>query len=114
MSSPACIINRKIQIKGAIHGDSPLVIAGKVEGTVQTKEPLVIETSGVVHARIQGGDVLVRGEVTGDIDAKGSIELARGSRVIGDLHARDVVMEEGAQFQGEIEIDFEIPPWDRP
>ncbi|MBI4208142.1 MAG: polymer-forming cytoskeletal protein [Deltaproteobacteria bacterium] len=110
MSIPACVIGRQIRVKGTVYGEMPMVVAGEVEGTLQSKAPLVVETTGSVKAQIQCGEILIRGEIAGDVEASEQIQLVRGSRVIGDLHAPEILMEEGAQFQGRVEMDFEVPP----
>ena len=111
MSTPACVIGRQVRVKGSIDGEMPMVVAGEVEGVLQSKAPLVVETTGSVRAQVRCGEILIRGEIAGEVKASDWIQMVGGSRVIGNLHSPEILMEEGAQFQGRIEMDFEIPPW---
>jgi cytoskeletal protein CcmA (bactofilin family) len=84
------VIGRSTRIRGRISGDGDLVIEGSVEGDVDV------------------GTVTVRGEVDGDIRARGAVRLESGARVRGDVSG-EFSLEEGAEFVGNIDADFEMP-----
>ena len=53
--------------------------------------------------------VTVRGgEVDGDIRARGAVRVESGGRVRGDVTG-EISLEEGAEFVGNIDSDFEMP-----
>jgi cytoskeletal protein CcmA (bactofilin family) len=58
-----------------------------------------------VKADIRGTRVLVRGRVEGSIVATQRIELAPGCDVTGSLSANQVVLIDGARFNGRIDMD---------
>lgn len=84
------VIGRSTRIRGRITGDGDLVIEGTVEGDVDV------------------GTVTVRGEVDGDIRARGAVRVESGARVRGDVSG-EFSLEEGAEFVGNIASDFEMP-----
>jgi cytoskeletal protein CcmA (bactofilin family) len=86
------VIGRSTRIRGRISGDGDLVIEGNVEGDID----------------VGAGAVTVRGEVEGDIRARGAVRIESGARVRGDVSG-ELSMEEGAEFVGNIEADFEMP-----
>ena len=67
------------------------------------------------------GIVQIAGEVIGDVTASERVELLNNSKVIGDVDAPIIVIEEGALFEGQcrmtkarpVEISSATPPRDR-
>ena len=76
------------------------MLNGKFKGQIQSTDTLIIGEKGVVNANINGGCVLVRGEVSGNIVATERVELRGNARVFGDVEAPVVVMDEGVLFEG--------------
>ena len=63
---------------------------------------------GNVEGDIDVGTVTVRGEVDGDIRARGTVRIESGARVRGDVTG-EFSLEEGAEYVGNIASDFELP-----
>ena len=59
----------------------------------------------VSKADITAGEVVVRGNLKGNIFARGRIEVRNDGAVTGDLITPQVFIEEGALFKGSIEIE---------
>jgi cytoskeletal protein CcmA (bactofilin family) len=105
----AGIIGKGIVIKGELYGDEYMIIAGTVEGDIFLKKHLVIESSGVVNAEIQTENITVKGQIRGNLIASEKVEVFNGAKVVGDIHAKKLFIEEGAEIQGNIEMDVPIP-----
>ena len=73
------------------------------------KNHLTIESGGRVQATIKVEDLTVHGTAEGDIEASGRVHLSATSRVSGDVKAAQVVLEDGAVFNGTIEMDVNLP-----
>lgn len=56
-------------------------------------------------ADIVAGDVVVYGNVKGNVCAKNRIEIKRDGSVTGDLTTPQILIEDGAFFKGSIEIN---------
>ncbi len=106
----ACTIGRGIQIRGNLSGTGDLVVLGRVEGNIALRAHVMVDEGGVVAADVEADDLTVRGRMRGDIDATGCISIASTGTLIGDLRAPRVVLEDGAKFQGRIEMDVPLPP----
>src|SRR5271165_6192841 len=99
-------LGSSLQIKGDITGTEDLVIDGSVEGLIELAErKLTVGTTAKLTADINAGDVVVYGHVKGNIRAKGRIEIRRDGSVIGNLTTAQIMIEDGADFKGSIEID---------
>jgi len=99
------VIGPTLVIKGELSADEDLVIDGTIEGTIaHHKKNLTIGKEGRVTADIHASSVLVEGELNGDIHSDGLVSLAKGAKVIGDVYCNRLVTEEGARFNGKIEM----------
>ncbi|MDY0003346.1 MAG: polymer-forming cytoskeletal protein [Polyangia bacterium] len=105
-----CVIGRAITIRGKLSGGEDLLVEGRIEGTINLKNHLSIEETGVVEADIEVQDLTVRGEMKGDITAAQSVSVAANARVVGNIRAPRVIIEDGARFRGHIDMDVKLPP----
>ena len=92
-------------ISGEFLSGEDTVIEGRVNGHLQVKDaPLTITTKGTVKADVRAVRVLVQGQLKGSISASERIELAASAQVEGALSANQVVIFEGARFDGGIDM----------
>ncbi len=104
------VIGPTLVIKGELSADEDLVIEGTIEGTIaHHKKNLTIGKKGRVTADIHASSVLIEGELNGDIHSDGLVSLAKGARVTGDLYCNRLVTEEGARFNGKLEMAIPSP-----
>ena len=99
-------LGSSLHVKGDITGTEDLLIDGSVEGLIQLEErKLTVGTTAKVTADINARDVVVYGSVKGNVRAKGRIEIKKDGSVIGNLTTAQIMIEDGADFKGSIEID---------
>lgn len=99
-------LGSSLHVKGEISGNEDLHIDGTAEGLVQLYErKLTIGTTARVTADIIAGEVVVYGNVKGNVRAKGRIEIKKDGSVDGDLTTAQIMIEDGAYFKGSIEIE---------
>lgn len=103
------IIGKGIVIKGNLTGGGDLVIEGRVEGQISLKNHLTIEGTGRVQADIRAEELTINGEASGNIDASTKVAISASAKVAGDIKAPRVVIEDGAVFNGSIEMDVKLP-----
>ena len=95
-----------LRVKGEISGNEDLIIDGAVEGIVRLNEKkLMIGPAANVKADITAGEVVVSGNLKGNIFARGRIEIRNDGSVTGDVTTPQVFIEDGALFKGSIEIE---------
>ena len=98
-------IGPSIRISGDVLCDEDLTIHGHVTGRVISRAAtLVIAHEAVIDAEVRGTRVVVLGRVKGPISATQRIELGPAATVTGSLSAEQIVMIEGAQFNGRIDM----------
>jgi len=112
VSNPAgapCNIGPRIAIRGNVSGEEDLVIEGRVEGSIALTGHLTVTAGAVVEADLEVDSVDIHGQLEGDIVAATTITLHEGCRVAGNLRAPRVVITDGAQFKGAVEMDVQLP-----
>lgn len=98
-------IGKTIVIRGEVKGSEDLVIDGRVEGTVQLGDSrLTIGPTANVAADLIARDILVMGQVQGNILATGRVELRAGCLVEGDVRALRLAIEDNAGFHGKVDL----------
>lgn len=109
-SREAGVLGTSVRIRGRISGEGDLQILGTVEGDVSVRGDLVIgESAHVESETLEAQAITIAGELKGDVNATGPVRLGATARVQGDLKGSEISIEEGAQFAGRIEADFELP-----
>jgi len=92
-------------IKGELIGGEDLKLEGKIEGAISLGgHRLNVGSTAHIHADIIAREVVVAGEVIGNVNAPDRIELKKGGSIVGDLTTNRLVIEDGAIFKGTIEI----------
>jgi cytoskeletal protein CcmA (bactofilin family) len=92
-------------IDGEISGREDLVVLGHVKGKISLPEnDLLVAESGRVEAEIQVKNIIVKGEVSGNVTASTRIAIETSGRVKGDLTASLISIEDGAQFRGSVKV----------
>jgi cytoskeletal protein CcmA (bactofilin family) len=103
-------LGSSLRVKGDITGTEDLVIEGSVEGMIRLEDrKLTVGTAAKVTADINARDVVVFGYVQGNVRATGRIEIKKDGSVIGNLTTAQIMIEDGADFKGSIEIDRSKP-----
>jgi cytoskeletal protein CcmA (bactofilin family) len=99
-------LGASLHVKGEITGNEDLAIDGSVEGLVHLEDrKLTVGASARVTADVIAREVVVYGNVKGNLRARDRIEIKKDGSVVGDLTTARIMIEDGAYFKGSIEID---------
>lgn len=109
MADQPCVIGNAITIRGNLSGSEDLVVEGRIEGTVALSSHLTVDAAGSVEADVDVDSLTVHGALLGDIRSARVVSISAGARVLGNVTAGSVVIEDGAHFKGRIEMDFDLP-----
>ena len=102
------VIGPSIQIDGTLRGDEDLVIEGQVKGTVELKKNSVtIGAQGNVQADIHAHTIFVDGTMDGNLVASERVVIRQSARIKGSIVSPRVSLEDGARFNGSIDMDPE-------
>lgn len=99
-SPTTCVVGVNITINGELTGDEDVLVEGTVEGQIRVTRELRVGPRGKVKATVSAASVVVSGELVGDCEATGRVEIQATGRLVGNIRAPKVVIAEGAVFRG--------------
>jgi cytoskeletal protein CcmA (bactofilin family) len=102
-------VGETTRIRGKIAGDGDLTIAGEVEGDISLRGDLVIAGGATATSEVEAHNVTISGALEGNVTASGRVRVASGARVHGNLKGEAVSIDEGAEFAGRLDCEFELP-----
>jgi cytoskeletal protein CcmA (bactofilin family) len=106
-SNTSAYLDAGSRISGKLSFETPARIDGQVDGEINAKDSLTIGESAVVAAQIKADSVIVAGKVSGDIVAIRRIEIRPSAKVMGNITAPSLVINEGALFEGHCAMQAE-------
>ena len=98
------VIGADTYIKGEMTFERSARIVGKFDGKITAKGELHVGESATCKAEVQAGNVVVDGNVEGDMTADERVTLNAKSKMKGDLHATKLIVAEGAIYEGHISV----------
>ena len=97
-------IGPTIVIKGKLRSDEDLVVRGRIEAEIQSSKALLVENSGIIKANIKVKSARISGVMVGNVVAEERVEIAPDGRMVGDLTAPKIIINDGAAFRGRIDM----------
>lgn len=99
------VIGPTLRFKGELSANEDLVIEGRIEGTIAHQDKnLTIGKQGKVAADIHAKIVEIHGEVEGDVRGDEIVKLHRTAVVRGNINSPRLVLEDGANFSGSVDM----------
>ena len=102
---PKSILSAEIEIVGTIKTSGSVQIDGRVEGEVLSQGDVILGKSGTVKGNLNVNSISVAGTIVGNITAKDRIELKSTARLMGDIKAKRLAVEDGVTFVGKSEVN---------
>ena len=99
-------IGKGTKISGKLSFRASAKIDGEAEGEI-TGDDIFIAQGAVVTARIAAARIVVAGTVNGEITARERVELLPTARLHCTISTPELVLNEGAQFDGECKMPRE-------
>ena len=99
------VLSSDVELKGNLKFSGELLFEGKLDGEIQTDGVLSLGDSAVINGNINAQSVVVRGKVSGNINAKEKIEIKAKAELFGDIRATKLVIEEGVTYVGKTEVN---------
>jgi cytoskeletal protein CcmA (bactofilin family) len=99
------LLGRGSEFEGKLTFDGTVRIDGKFNGSIVTKDVLVIGEGAVVTAEIECGTVIVHGQIIGNVKARIGVELHAPARVKGNIEAPSLMVEKGVTFDGQTKME---------
>ena len=95
-----------LHIKGAVTGNEDLHIDGSLVGSISVGGfRLTVGKGANVNAEAVARELVIYGEVKGNLQARDLVEVKKEGSVQGDILTARIMIEDGAFFKGNIEIE---------
>ena len=98
---PRDILQGRLEIQGDLR------IAGNVEGDLKASGDVTVDSGATIQAAIEGANVAVRGQVTGNVTARKRLTLGGSGRLNGDVKVARLTVEDGATLNGNVTMQSE-------
>ena len=94
-------------MKGILKFNGALRFDGRFEGEIITNDTFIIGKTGVISANISTGTLFNSGEVAGNVSANHKIAIHSEGKILGNIKTPILYIQEGAQFDGNCEMQRE-------
>jgi cytoskeletal protein CcmA (bactofilin family) len=101
-------LGKSMRIKGELSASEDMTLCGQMEGRVTlTDHTLTIGPDADIRAEIKASTVVIMGAVSGNVTATQKIDLRATGSVTGDIAAPRIVIADGGQLLGKVQISGE-------
>ena len=95
-----------LTIEGKIEGAGHVRIAGRFKGDVNVQGNLTIDGGAHLTGQVRAKNVIVAGELHGNIDGAERVELLSTGLLIGDLKVGSLTVAAGSRMRGQVEFGW--------
>lgn len=95
------MVGQDANFRGDIKLDEGIIVYGTVFGNISTQGAVRVSRTGKVIGNISGSDIHIGGNVEGNVIVENRAILGEASLLNGNLTYKSLIIEEGAQFQGQ-------------
>ena len=100
-STISTLLGRDTEIEGTLRFKETIRVDGKVKGKLISSDgTLIVGEHARLDAEISVGVAIVRGNVTGKVEAAQRIEVYSPAQIAGDISAPSVAIDSGVVFNG--------------
>lgn len=101
------LIAADLTIEGKIEGSGHVRIAGKFKGDVNVQGNLRIEEGARLNGGVKARQVVVAGELDGNIQSAEKVELLTSAVLTGDVKAGSMTVAAGSKIRGHVECGWD-------
>lgn len=93
-------LGKDTEFEGKFSFTGAVRIDGKFSGEIDSGGTLIVGETATIKAQIHVADLVISGEVNGDIVAENKIEINVPGKLFGNIQTPRLVIEEGVIFEG--------------
>jgi cytoskeletal protein CcmA (bactofilin family) len=99
------VISGEVEITGTVKSSGSIRLDGKLNGDLECSGDATIGKGASVKGNLSVNGVSIAGEINGNVTAKDRIEMKTSARVMGDIKAKRLAVEDGVTFIGKSEVN---------
>ncbi len=97
------------QIEGDFTAEGSTRVDGIINGNVTIQGAIIVGAEGKINGTIVADAATIGGEVIGDVTVTEKLEILATAKIIGDITSKVLVIDEHAVFQGNCNMNQEVP-----
>ncbi len=94
------LLSKNVKIEGEIRGEENLHVEGHFKGVIKLNGDIFVGNSGIVEADVEANNVVIQGQIRGNVLARRQLEIKPTGKLVGDCTAQSIDIKEGALFEG--------------
>jgi len=98
------VIGRETSISGEMSMTGSAKILGQFDGRIAVAGDVFVAEGAIVRADILADQIIIEGEVEGNVTARERLQLAATAQLVGDIATRALVVEDGASLLGNCHV----------
>lgn len=95
-------------LEGTLRAENDVRTSGRIIGTLRVKGKAMIAEGGAVEGEIYATNADIAGHVEGEIHIEERLVLKSSAEVDGSIRTDRLVVEEGAKFTGDCQMDGSV------
>ena len=99
------IIGPEASLRGSYNSKKSIRVDGEIYGNVSSEDGVIVGEKGMVRGNLIGRTVLIGGRVKGNVTATQRLEIQASAQVEGDLTTPVLLVEDGAMFEGNCQME---------
>lgn len=100
------VISAGLSIEGTITGNGDVRIAGQFKGDVNVQGSLTIEAGAKLVGGVRASNVVIDGELEGNIEGATRVELRSTGVLNGNLNTGSLTVAAGSRMRGQVEFGW--------
>lgn len=100
MEKMETVLGKGTFCEGVLTASGSIRVDGDFKGEIKTDGDLVVGEDGKVEAKVSARNVYLAGCLNGNLQAEGKLEITVTGKMTGDIVVGDLIIDEGAFFNG--------------
>jgi len=99
------LIGEGTTFEGKIKSEAGLRVEGQMIGDIDCAGDITVGENGVARSHIKARNVVIAGQVMGNVSASAKLTIKATGQLHGNLSAKELSIESGGVFQGSSNMD---------
>ena len=100
----ASLVDRHSAFDGNFRSQRDLRVEGELKGNVTCEGTLFVSEGATIAASVDAEHITVAGELTGEIRCRGRLQILPSGRVRAAVSTGSLVIQEGALYEGQLQM----------
>lgn len=99
------LIGEDTSLRGSYNSKNSIRVDGEIYGNVTSEDGVIVGPKGMIRGNLIAKSILIGGKVKGNITAYQRLELQSSAQIEGDISTPVFAVEEGAVFEGNVQME---------